>query len=95
MSNQIVITADDGTKLYITDREVAHAHSLLLRTGYTMADAVEKALDLAVGIAIAPTLSITDLLYQKTGYSNELQLLATINSKLGTNDYELSTPHSK
>jgi hypothetical protein len=81
MTDQIVITLDDGSKAYIGKQELGQAKDLMVKAGYDHASAIDKALDLAVGICVAQNLSTSDFLFNRTGYVSELMLLATVNSK--------------
>ena len=81
MSESIVITLDDGSKAYIGKRELSQAKDLMVKAGYDHAHAIDRALDLAVGICVAQNLSTSDFLFNRTGYVSELMLLATVNSK--------------
>ncbi len=91
----ISFTSSTGAKTYIGEADLNIAYRDLLAAGFSMVDAKDKSLDLCIGRAEASLIPIEDQIYGKSLYREQLHLLATINSKLGTNDYELSTPHSK
>lgn len=81
MSSTVMISTT-GVKTYITDTEITNAFKELVSVGYTPLEASDLALSICIARHELDSLSITDAIYSKSDFHEELKSLAAYNSKV-------------
>lgn len=81
MSSTVMISTT-GVKSYIDDQEIANAFKDLVSVGYAPLEASDLALSICIARHELDSLSVTDAIYCKSDFHQELKALAAYNSKV-------------